>query len=221
MFSLRLGETAPDFDCETTKGNFSLHEFIKKDAAELPWTVLLSHPSDFTPVCTTELGRAEALSGEFRSRGVKLIGISCDSVESHEEWSKDILHRENVAKQCLSFPIIADPSKTIVTNLGMLDPRTASPERSPLPARALIIFDQECKVRLAILYPASTGRNFNEILRALDSLNITQKFGVATPVDWKPDEKVIVPPGVPSSKFKNVETEALPSGKEYLRFTKL
>ena len=221
MFSLRLGETVPDFDCETTQGNFKFHDFIKRDASEFPWTVLMSHPSDYTPVCTTELGRAESRFDEFKKRGVKLIGISCDSVESHKEWSKDIVHREKTGKQCLSYPIIADPSKKIVTDLGMLDPRTASAERSALPARALVVFDQECKVRLALLYPASTGRSFDEILRALDSLNITQKHGVATPVDWKPNEKVIVPPGVPSSKFKNVETESLPSGKEYLRFTGL
>ena len=217
-FALRLGETVPDFHCQTTYGDFKFHDFVKKDADNMPFTVLMSHPGDFTPVCTTELGRAETLFDEFKRRGVKLIGLSCDSVESHNDWSKDILHREGNKQDRLSYPIIADESREIVTRLGMFDPRTEKSGSPPRPARALIVIDTECKVRLAILYPAATGRNFDEILRVLDSLQITTKCPVATPVNWVPGQKVIVPPGVDTSDLGKVDTEDLPSGRGYLRY---
>ena len=216
-FSLRLGEVVPNFECHTTQGDFKFHDFIKRDGAE--FTVLMSHPADYTPVCTTELGRAHARFNEFKQRGVNLIGISCDTVDSHKGWSKDILHREKTGGEALSFPVIADDSRDIVTKLGMLDPRTAQGGGSALPARALVVFDNECKVRLAMLYPASTGRSFDEVFRVLDSLILNHKHQVATPADWHSGDRVIVPPGTDVSKFKNVETEKLPSGKEYLRFT--
>jgi 1-Cys peroxiredoxin 6 len=218
-FSLRLGETVPDFHCKTTYGVFNFHDFVKKDADRMPFTGLMSHPGDFTPVCTTELGRAETLFEEFKRRGAKLIGLSCDSVESHNNWSKDILHREGKTNQDkLSYPIIADESREIVGKLGMFDPRTEKGGNPLKPARALIIIDPECKVRLAFLYPAATGRNFDEILRTIDSLNITSKFPVATPVNWTPGQKVIVPPGVDESNLGKVESENLPSGRGYLRY---
>lgn len=221
-FALRLGEEVPDFTCNTTQGTFRFHEFIKRDSDRMPFTVLMSHPHDFTPVCTTELGRAESLFQDFKRRGVKLIGLSCDSLESHKEWTKDILYREKKEDQdALSYPVIADESREIATGMGMLDPRTATQGSQAAPARALIVIDKECKVRLAILYPASTGRSFDEVFRVLDSLNIVEAYSVATPVDWKPGDRVIVPPNVPSSKFKDVQAEKLPSGKEYLRFTGL
>jgi 1-Cys peroxiredoxin 6 len=221
-FSPRLGETIPNFTCATTHGVFGLHDFIKKDCERFPFTVLMSHPADYTPVCTTEMGKAESLSEEFTMRGVKLLGLSCDSLDSHKGWCNDILYRENKTwPNYLSFPIIADESREIATTLGMLDPRTAGSTTLALPARALFVLDKECKVRLAILYPASTGRNFDEILRVLDSLSITDSHSVATPVDWKKGQNVIVPPGVPSSRFKSVETVNLPSGKDYLRYTTL
>ena len=223
QFNLRLGETVPNFDCKTTQGNFKFHEFVKSDVQSKPYTVLMSHPSDYTPVCTTELGRAETLCEAFANRGAKLIGLSCDSVEQHGEWSKDILHREKKSGSCLSFPVIADESREIVSTMGMLDPRTAmGAKQQALPARALIVFDSDCKVRLAILYPASTGRSFDEVLRVLDSLRVADKFHVATPADWKAGQPVLVPSDVSTeeanAKLKNVHTEQLPSGKEYLRF---
>jgi alkyl hydroperoxide reductase subunit AhpC len=216
-FSLRLGATVPNLAVTTTQGDFRLHDFIKSD---MPWTVLMSHPKDFTPVCTTELGRAQSLHEEFKKRGAKLIAVSCDSVSDHQSWSEDITYREKCDCKTLSYPIIADVNKKLVTALGMLDPMEVQ-DGAPMPARALIVFDQSCTVRLALLYPASTGRNFDEVLRCLDSLNVVSKYGAATPVEWQKGDKIIIPPNINEeeamSRFKNVHTQSLPSGKEYMR----
>jgi 1-Cys peroxiredoxin 6 len=225
-FSLKLGEEVPNFDLKTTKGGFKLHDYIKKDSDKNPFTILLSHPSDYTPVCTTELGRAETLCDEFKKRGAKLIGLSTNSLDDHKQWIKDILHCEGKSADCLSFPIIADDSRDIATSMGILDPRTIGKGQSqPLASRALVVIDKECKVRLAILYPSSTGRNFDEILRVVDSLTVADKYSVATPVDWKSGEKVIVPPSLSTEEAKktlsDVETVKVPSGKDYLRFARV
>jgi 1-Cys peroxiredoxin 6 len=222
QWKVKLGAEMPNFSCNTTHGDFLFHEFLESAADVTPWTVLFSHPKDFTPVCTTELGRCETLGGEFKARGVKLIGVSCDSVEEHLAWSADILHREGITKsKLLSFPIIADANRLIVQTLGMLDPDEVNAAGVPLPARALIIIGPDKKVKLSILYPATTGRNFDEVLRVIDSVQLTAGNGLATPVDWKQGERCIVGPGMATEdaqqRFTNLVTEALPSGKQYLR----
>lgn len=218
-FSLRLGAIIPNIFVSTTHGDFTLHDFIKADD-KLPWTVLMSHPRDFTPVCTTELGRAETLYEDFLQKGAKLIAVSCDSVSDHIVWAEDITYRQRLTKKTLSYPIIADSSRKVVTALGMLDPLEIF-EGMPMPARGLIIIDKECTVRLALVYPASTGRNFTEVLRCLDSLNVVSKHNAATPVEWEAGQQIIVPPDVPHevalTRFAKVHVQSLPSGKPYMR----
>jgi 1-Cys peroxiredoxin 6 len=220
---LKIGATIPNFAVQTTKGDFQLHDWLTGDESK-PWTVLFSHPKDFTPVCTTELGACHSRTQQFAKLGCKLIGVSCDDVESHHAWSKDVLARENKSGDgSLSFPIIADSSRTIVSQLGMLDPEERDGAGVPLPARALVILNGTT-VKLTILYPATTGRNFDEILRCLVSLQLTANNGLATPVDWKYNDRVIVGPPVKTedakAKFEDFQMETLPSGKEYLRSVK-
>jgi len=186
--------------------------------------MFFSHPKDFTPVCTTELGACHKLTGEAAKLGCKLIGISCDDTESHHAWSKDVLFRCGcTTEDSLAFPIIADANREIVTSLGMLDPEEKTAAGVPLPARALVILHGTV-VKLTILYPATTGRNFDEVLRTLVSLQLTMGNGLATPVDWKYGDRVIVGPAVKSedakAKFQGFEVKNLPSGKEYLRSVK-
>ena len=155
-----------------------------------------------------------------------MIGLSTNSLDDHEQWSKDILHCEKKSGDCLSFPIIADDTREIAATMGILDPRTTGKAQSqPLASRALVVFDKECKVRLAILYPSTTGRNFQEVLRVIDSLSIADKYNVATPADWKSGDKVVVPPSVSteeaSKNLSDVETIKVPSGREYLRFARV
>jgi len=221
---VKLGAEMPNFFCETTHGDFNFHDFLDSNP-DCPWTVFFSHPKDYTPVCTTEIGRCEVLTGEFQQRGVKLIGVSCDPVEEHLGWSRDILYREQISKpegeEFLSFPIIADSSKEIVVQLGMLDPDEIDAVGLPLPARALILIGPDRKVKLSILYPATTGRNFDEILRTIDSVQLTAGQGLATPVDWRQGDRCIVAPSVTTDdakqRFANFAIEELPSGKQYLR----
>merc|ERR1711935_692689 len=157
---------------------------------------MFSHPKDFTPVCTTKLGKCHELSSKFSNIGVKLIGISCDSVEEHHAWSKDVLHRiKKTEDGSLAFPIIADSDRSIVTQLGMLDPEEKDGAGVPLPARALVIC-HGTTVKLTILYPATTGRNFDEVARVLISLQLTANNGLATPANWVYGRRVIVGPGV-------------------------
>lgn len=217
---LRIGATIPDYDLKTTKGDFKFHEWLKGDEAK-PWTVFFSHPKDYTPVCTTELGKCHTLAGNFDKLGAKLIGISCDDVESHNGWSTDVLHREGKSGDgSLAFPIIADADRSIVTSLGMLDPEEKDAAGVPLPARALVIM-LGTTVKLTILYPATTGRNFDEIFRVLTSLQLTANNGLATPANWSYGQRVIVGPAVPTddakAKFEGFSQEELPSGKPYLR----
>mmetsp|Transcript_12969 Transcript_12969/g.29412 ORF Transcript_12969/g.29412 Transcript_12969/m.29412 type:complete len:234 (+) Transcript_12969:72-773(+) len=220
---LKIGATIPNFDVKTTKGDFKLHDWMKGDEA-CPWTLFFSHPKDFTPVCTTELGQCHVLSERFKKIGTKLIGISCDSVDDHKAWSKDVLFRVGKeAESELAFPIIADADRSMVSELGMLDPEEKDAAGVPLPARALVVL-HGTTVKLTILYPATTGRNFDEVFRVMTSLQLTQNNGLATPVNWSYGERVIVGPPVKTedakAKFEDFQMETLPSGKEYLRSVK-
>ena len=203
--SLRLGDEAPDFTADTTDGSITFHDW--KDGS---WAVLFSHPADYTPVCTTELGRAAALKPEFDKRGVKMIAISVDSVEDHNGWAGDIA---DATGNALNFPIIADPDHKVSELYDMLHPG----EGDSSTVRSVFVIGPDNKVKLNITYPKSTGRNFDEILRAIDSLQLTAQHTVSTPVDWKKGERVVVPPTMSTDdareKFKNVEEV-----KPYLRF---
>jgi len=220
---LKIGATIPNFAVQTTKGDFNLHEFLTGDA-DKPWTLIFSHPKDYTPVCTTELGACHCLSEKFAGMAAKLIGISCDSVEDHNGWTADVLHRVGkTADGSLAFPIVADADRSIVTQLGMLDPEEKDAAGVPLPARALVIC-HGMTVKLTILYPATTGRNFDEVARVLTSLQLTANNGLATPVNWAYGDRVIVGPAVPTEvaqeKFEEFQMEDMPSGKPYLRSVK-
>jgi thioredoxin-dependent peroxiredoxin len=204
--SIRLGDTAPDFSADTTDGPVDFHEW-KKGA----WAVFFSHPADYTPVCTTELGRTSALQGEFERRGVKCIAISVDPLESHRGWAGDI---GDVGGTDLNFPIIADPDKSVSELYDMIHPG----EGDTSTVRSVFIIDPQDKVRLTLTYPKSVGRNFDEILRVIDALQLTDSAPVSTPVDWRPGERVIVSPMMSTadakSRFGDVEEV-----KPYLRWT--
>jgi alkyl hydroperoxide reductase subunit AhpC len=204
--SIRLGDVAPDFKADTTDGAISFHDW--KDGS---WAVFFSHPADFTPVCTTELGRTAELQEEFDKRGVKAIAISVDPLESHEAWAGDI---GDVGGTDLNFPIIADPDKTVSELYDMIHPG----EGDTSTVRSVFIIDPNNKVRLTLTYPKSVGRNFDEILRVIDALQLTDLVPVSTPVDWQPGSKVIVSPLMSTedavTRFGDVEEV-----KPYLRWT--
>jgi len=214
---INLGDELPNFEADTTIGHIKFHDWLNGS-----WAVLFSHPKDYTPVCTTELGRVVQLEGEFTKRGVKLIALSCDSVEDHHGWTKDI---QSFSGTCGDFPypIIADPKRTIAKSLGMIDPDELDTTGMPLTCRAVFVIGPDRRLKLSILYPATTGRNFAEILRAIDSLHLTARQKVATPVDWQQGDKAMVIPSLSAADakalFPNMEVRAVPSGKEYLRFT--
>jgi thioredoxin-dependent peroxiredoxin len=178
--SLRLGDEAPNFTAETTEGPIDFHKW-KGDR----WAVLFSHPKDFTPVCTTELGAVAALKGDFEKRNCKVIGLSVDPIESHRLWSKDIT---DVTGQRVNFPMIADANRTVANLYDMLHPNASE----TMTVRSVFVVGPDHKIKLMLTYPASTGRNFGEILRAIDSLQLTAKHSVATPADWKQGEDVII-----------------------------
>ncbi|KAF6727955.1 Peroxiredoxin-6 [Oryzias melastigma] len=219
MPGILLGDVFPNFEADTTAGRIKFHEFLGNS-----WGILFSHPRDFTPVCTTELACAAKIEQEFKKRGVKMIALSIDSVEDHKNWSKDVMAFNDNAGSPLPFPIIADDKRELSVQLGMLDPDEKDKDGLPLTARCVFVIGPDKKLKLSILYPATTGRNFDEILRAIDSLQLTAQKKVATPVDWKPGEKVMVIPSLSdaeaASLFPNgVTTKDLPSGKKYLRYT--
>ncbi|KAK9379776.1 thioredoxin-like protein [Kockiozyma suomiensis] len=214
--SLRLGSPAPNFQAETTEGPIDFHEFIGDS-----WTILFSHPADFTPVCTTELGAFAALKPEFDKRNCKLLGLSANGLESHGEWIKDI---EEVALQGskFNFPIIADPERKIAFLYDMVDHQDLTnidQKGIAFTIRAVFIIDPAKKIRLSLLYPASTGRNTAEVLRVLDSLQTGDKAGVTTPINWVPGEDVIVPPSV-SDEAAAAKFGEFNAVKPYLRYTK-
>ncbi|KAG7259970.1 hypothetical protein CRUP_036718 [Coryphaenoides rupestris] len=193
---------------------------------ENSWGILFSHPRDYTPVCTTELGRAARLWSEFTKRGVKMVALSIDSVEDHHGWSKDILAYCSMEScgSTLPFPVIADSKRELALELGMLDPDEKDNDGMPLTARCVFIIGPDKRLKLSLLYPASTGRNFDEILRVVDSLQLTAAKRVATPADWQPGDSVMVPPSISPSEAKvlfpaGVYTKEVPSKKKYLRYT--
>jgi len=221
---VNLGDIFPNFSADTSDGKIVFHEWIGDS-----WGILFSHPADFTPVCTTELSRVAHLKDEFAKRGVKLIALSCDGVASHQKWGEDVMAYEQVKTGVqskagsLPFPIIADEERKLAVQLGMIDPDERDKEGLPLTARAVFVIGPDKKLKLSILYPATTGRNFDEILRAVDSLQLTATKKVATPVDWKTGDQCMVLPTLSNEEalklFPEMKKLDLPSGKEYLRFT--
>jgi alkyl hydroperoxide reductase subunit AhpC len=205
--SLRLGDIAPDFQAESTLGHISFHEWIGDS-----WALFFSHPADFTPVCTTELGKTALLNGEFTKRGVKAIAISVDSLESHNKWVPDI---EEVNSVHMNFPIIADPEKTVALLYDMIHPNAS--EKATV--RSVFIIGPDKKIKLTLTYPASTGRNFTEILRVIDSLQLTANYQVATPADWVYGEDVIITPAVSDADAVVKFPKGFTSVKPYLRKT--
>ena len=205
--SLRLGDTAPNFQAKTSQGDIDFYEYLG-----IGWGVLFSHPADYTPVCTTELGRTASLKDEFDKRNVKVAALSVDSVESHLEWIKDINETQNVE---VNFPIIADENREIAEAYDMIHPNASLTAT----VRSLFIIAPDKSIKLIITYPASTGRNFVEILRVIDSLQLTANYSVATPADWKDGEDVVVTPAI---KTEDIPAK-FPKGhvivKPYLRLT--
>ncbi|XP_028258870.1 peroxiredoxin-6 [Parambassis ranga] len=221
MPGILLGDVFPNFEADTTIGRIKFHDFLGNS-----WGILFSHPRDFTPVCTTELACAAKISDEFKKRGVKMIALSIDSVEDHRNWSKDVMAFNDQTESPLPFPIIADDKRELSVQLGMLDPDEKDKDGMPLTARCVFVIGPDKKLKLSILYPATTGRNFDELLRVIDSLQLTAQKKVATPVDWKPGDKVMVIPSLSEAEagalFPNgVTTKEVPSGKKYLRYTQI
>ncbi|MCB0664959.1 MAG: peroxiredoxin, partial [Saprospiraceae bacterium] len=204
---LRLGDIAPDFTAETTIGRINFHEWLGDS-----WGLLFSHPADFTPVCTTELGRTAALKGEFEKRNVKAIALSIDPIDSHHEWIKDIEETQNVS---MNFPIIADADKKVSELYDMIHPGIT--EKSTV--RSVFIIAPDKKIKLSLTYPPSTGRNFLEILRVIDSLQLTAYESVATPADWKDGEDVVILPSVSDEEAKAKFPKGFTVIKPYLRMT--
>jgi thioredoxin-dependent peroxiredoxin len=208
MATLRLGDTAPDFVQDSTQGQIHFHEWAGNS-----WVVLFSHPADFTPVCTTELGRTAALATEFAQRGVKPIAVSVDPVESHKSWIKDI----NETQDCnVNFPILADADKKVATLYDMIHPNSLANAT----VRSVFIIDPKKVIRATLTYPASTGRNFGEILRVIDSLQLTDNYKVATPVDWQAGDDCVI---LPSIQDPAELAQRFPKGfkalRPYLRMT--
>lgn len=206
--SLRLGDIAPDFEQDSSEGRIKFHEWLGDS-----WGVLFSHPADYTPVCTTELGLTAKLKDEFAKRNVKVIALSVDSVESHKGWINDINETQNTS---VNFPIIADPDRKVSQLYDMIHPNASE----TFTVRSLFVIDPNKKVRLIITYPASTGRNFNEVLRVIDSLQLTDYHSVATPGNWQEGDDVVI---VPSLKDEEVIKQKFPKGykalRPYLRLT--
>jgi alkyl hydroperoxide reductase subunit AhpC len=207
MATLRLGDTAPDFEAETTLGKIHFHEWLGDS-----WGVLFSHPGDFTPVCTTELGTVANYYPEFVKRNTKVIALSVDGVESHLEWIKDIEEVQNVT---LQYPIIADESKKVADLYDMIHPNA----NETLTVRSVFIIGPDKKVKLILTYPASTGRNFDEILRVIDSLQLTANYSVATPANWKDGQDVVISPAIKDEDIPAKFPKGFERIKYYLRMT--
>lgn len=203
--AIRLGDTAPDFTAETTEGTISFHDWIGDG-----WAVLFSHPKDFTPVCTTELGYLAGLKGEFDKRNVKVMGLSVDGLDDHRAWAGDI---EETQGHALNFPMIADPDRKVSNLYDMIHPNA----NDTLTVRSVFVIGPDKKVKLTLTYPASTGRNFNELLRVIDSLQLTVKHSVATPVNWSEGEDVIIVPAVSNEDAKIKFPGGWNEVKPYLR----
>lgn len=205
--SLRLGDIAPDFKADTTEGPISFHEWLGDK-----WGVLFSHPADYTPVCTTELGATAKLQSEFEKRNVKVAALSVDGLESHKGWIKDINETQNTT---VNFPIIADEDKKVAELYDMIHPNASE----KFTVRSLFIIGNDKKVKLIITYPASTGRNFTEILRVIDSLQLTANYSVATPANWKDGEDVVITPAIKDEDIAAKFPKGYTRVKPYLRTT--
>jgi alkyl hydroperoxide reductase subunit AhpC len=205
--SLRLGDIAPNFKAQTSIGEIDFYEYLGDS-----WGVLFSHPADYTPVCTTELGKTASLQGEFEKRNVKVLALSVDGLDRHHGWITDINETQNVT---VGFPIIADQDKSIANAYGMIHPNASE----TFTVRSLFIIGPDKKVKLMITYPASTGRNFVEVLRVIDSLQLTANYSVATPADWKEGEDVIVVPAVSTEDAIKKFPKGVNVVKPYLRYT--
>lgn len=208
MTTLRLGDTAPDFEQDSSMGRINLYDYLGDS-----WGVLFSHPADFTPVCTTELGYTAIVSGEFAKRNVKVLAVSVDDVDSHHRWIEDINDTQNTT---VNYPILADSDRKVATLYDMIHPNADATAT----VRSVFVIDPAKKIRLIITYPASTGRNFDEILRVIDSLQLTDSHSVATPVNWKVGDDVII---VPSLQDEAIIKQKFPKGyvavRPYLRIT--
>jgi alkyl hydroperoxide reductase subunit AhpC len=209
--AIRLNDDAPNFTAETTDGPIDFHAW-KADS----WAVLFSHPKDYTPVCTTELGRVAALKPEFDKRGVKVIGLSVDEVGSHEGWKEDI---KDVTGATVNFPIIADQDHAIAETYDMLPATAGTALADVLTVRSVYVIGPDNKVKLTLTYPASTGRNFDELLRVIDSLQLSARYPVATPADWKQGEDVIISAAVSDDDAKEKFPKGFETKKPYLRTT--
>ncbi|TDT96602.1 MULTISPECIES: peroxiredoxin [Azorhizobium] len=203
--TLRLGDTVPDFTAQTTEGPISFHEWLGNS-----WGILFSHPKNFTPVCTTELGQVAHLKGEFDKRNVKVIGLSVDTIENHPAWVADI---KDATGANLNFPLIADSDKKVSDLYDLIHPNASDTAT----VRSVFVIGPDKKLKLTLTYPASTGRNFQEILRVVDSLQLTAQHSVATPVDWKQGDDVIIVPSVSDEAAKEKFPEGWKTVKPYLR----
>ncbi len=206
--ALQLGDTAPDFTADSTDGEISLHDYGGSN-----WVVLFSHPKDFTPVCTTELGAVAKLKSEFDKRNVKVLGLSVDPINDHRAWVGDIEETQGCA---LNFPLLADPNRKVANLYGMIHPNA----NDTLTVRSVFVIDPNKKIRLTLTYPASTGRNFNELLRVIDSLQLTDKHKVATPVNWTHGDDVIIVPAITNDQAKEMFPGGWDEQKPYLRVVK-
>lgn len=205
--SLRLGDIAPNFKAQSSQGEIDFYDYIGDS-----WVVLFSHPADYTPVCTTELGRTASLKDEFAKRNVKVIALSVDSAESHKGWINDINETQNVV---VNFPILADENREISELYGMIHPNASE----TFTVRSLFVIGPDKKIKLMITYPASTGRNFQEVLRVIDSLQLTANYSVATPADWKEGEDVVVVPAIKTEDIPAKFPKGFKEIKPYLRMT--
>lgn len=205
--SIKLGDTAPDFNAESSLGTINFYDYLGDS-----WGILFSHPADYTPVCTTELGKTAHLKPEFDKRNTKVLALSVDGIDNHKGWISDINETQNTE---VEFPIIADENRKVSELYDFIHPNASA----TLTVRSLIIIDPNKKVRLIITYPASTGRNFTEILRVLDSLQLVDGYGIATPVDWQEGDDVIIPPAVLQEDAEKKFTKGVKVVKPYLRYT--
>lgn len=207
--SLLLGDTAPNFQIDSQKGKIDFHEFIGDS-----WVFFFSHPADFTPVCTTEMGRTAQLASEFEKRNVKPLGLSTDSVEEHNKWIPDVNDTQNTD---LQFPIVADTDNKVANLYQMIHPGASETAA----VRSVFIIGPDKKIKLTMTYPMSVGRNFDEILRVIDALQFAEKHGVATPADWKVGDRVIIPPSVTNEEAKEKFPQGFEEVRSYLRFTSI
>lgn len=205
--SLRLGDTAPNFKAVTTVGEIDFYDYLGDS-----WGVLFSHPADYTPVCTTELGRTAQLDEEFKKRNAKVLAVSVDPVEDHHGWIKDINETQSTE---VKFPLIADKDRKVSELYDMIHPNASATAT----VRSVFLISPDKKIRLTLTYPAATGRNFTEIIRVLDSLQLTDEHSIATPVDWNKGDDVIVSPAIPTEEAKNKFPKGVKEVKSYLRYT--